>query len=212
MQRKEIKELYYVTPRKNISSILQRGILSHNEVRRTIGEPAIWHNKDVQQIRSSIIITCSHKPLHDYINLYFNCRNAALYSRLEIVHDLCILSIDSAVCDDIGVVITPFNAASNKAHFFYVKEGLPRLSSANIFKKTWQNEDGTTNINTKDQMMAELLIPRTVQPFFIKRIYVSSYAVEQQMESLGLGIAIQTWPGLFFQGLYQSPLEDNEKY
>jgi hypothetical protein len=73
-----IEGLYYITHIKNLGSILSQGILSHTEIEAQGLEPAIIYNSQIIDRRKDR--TIESKSLWDFANLYFQPRNAMLYS------------------------------------------------------------------------------------------------------------------------------------
>ena len=97
MHRKDIRELYYITPIANIPSILEYGILSHNySLKRDHYSVAM---REIQVRRKDKKIPGTKNQLHDYANLYFDAHNPML-SKCRNKNDLiCVLKIDIAVLD-----------------------------------------------------------------------------------------------------------------
>ena len=208
--RRDIKELFYITPLVNVPSIMKLGILSHTDILRRNVPHDIWHMEEVQQVREEVLIPISGKPLHTYVNFYLNCRNAAMYARKERHESLCVLSIDSAICDDVGVLISPTNAAKINATFFSFEDGLQEIVVEHLFTALWILEDGSINTNIKSRMMAEVLVPKSVQPFFIKRIYVCSASAQQSLSAIAPDVATKIRGDLFFKAPYQSPIRSKQ--
>jgi len=78
MDVSDVKELHYITPMGNLPSIFQRGILSNYLVEKLPHSSVA--KQEVQEIRASVRVP-SGRPLHEYVNLYFNARNAMMYKR-----------------------------------------------------------------------------------------------------------------------------------
>lgn len=80
VDREQLRELHYITPISNVSSIAARGLLSHRRAAR--------HNPDsvalatVQERREAKPVPRG-RPLHEYVNLYVNARNPMLYLRSQ---------------------------------------------------------------------------------------------------------------------------------
>ena len=80
MKPEDVRELHYITPIENLPSILEKGILSHKLASKI---PHLSVALDVIQERRKNKIIPRGRPLHDYVNLYFDARNPMLYRRLE---------------------------------------------------------------------------------------------------------------------------------
>jgi hypothetical protein len=77
------RNLYYMIYFKNLSSILQNGILSRNEViRREISFEDV-SNKSVQEKRHDKVDEIYHRPIHEYVPLYYLSKTPMLYSLQE---------------------------------------------------------------------------------------------------------------------------------
>ena len=73
-----IEGLYYITHINNVPSILERGILSHSQVEKNQIKREIIYNSQIIARRRYRKI--NNKSLWEYANLYFQPRNAMLYS------------------------------------------------------------------------------------------------------------------------------------
>ena len=76
------------------------------------------------QDRRKIKVVPGGRPLHEYVNLYFDARNPMLYKRRDQHLSICVLRIDPTVMELPGVVITDSNASSGYARFAAYPEGL----------------------------------------------------------------------------------------
>lgn len=76
-RKKTIDSFYYITHSNNIESILKRGILSHTNVEKKIGQStAIYDNQIVLNRKNKV--TPDGKSLWDFANFYFQPRNPML--------------------------------------------------------------------------------------------------------------------------------------
>ena len=82
MQSKGVHSLWHMTHEKNLNSILERGILSHDRVRELGCLREDISLESVQNQRKKID-PHYNLPLHSYIPLYINPRNPMLYKRKE---------------------------------------------------------------------------------------------------------------------------------
>jgi hypothetical protein len=64
----DIVELHYITPTKNVPSILEHGILSHNRAAKLSHDDISM--REIQNVRAKKQVPGALE-LHDYANLYF---------------------------------------------------------------------------------------------------------------------------------------------
>lgn len=180
MTKSTIKSLYYITHVDNISSILERGILSHAQVESTkvpftpIYDSGIVTKRQGKQTPSS-------KSLWEYANLYFQPRNPMMY---RVVHekdkkDVAIIGVKPDVLNKSGVILTDGNAANDPTHFYTTRDGVVVLQQMwSIIQNDWWNDsDGS-----KRKIMAECLVPDTISPESIHSIYVCDHSVKERIE------------------------------
>ena len=196
MKRDELKELYYIAPIGNLSSIGTHGILCHRRAEEK--SPISIAMGEVQERRA-----CTRVPggrrLHDYANLYFNARNPMLYKRKDIHEEICVLSVSVDVLDLKDVVVTDQNAARAIVGFYSVEEGLGRLVKDELFAAYWTHPgDEHEEYRHKGLMCAEVLVPERVLPSFIKGVYVSTEAAKRAVEATGVSLPVKIRPSLFF--------------
>lgn len=172
MNKSEIKETHYITLIDNLESIFQHGILCHNRTKK------ICHisiaDAEVQKRRSKVIIPPRYK-LHDYVNLYFNARNAMM-RRIVANHDhrkLAVLQIDVAVLDEPNIVIADKNASSDYVRFYDVDEGIDKLNKERVYARYWTDPDFYEGCRKKSEICAEVLVPNSLHPKFITGCCVS---------------------------------------
>ncbi len=121
MRREELGELHYITPIVNVTSIISRGILSHQLAAKVPHESVAM--QEVQDRRMNKIVPGTGKKLHDYANVYICARNPMLFKRKDTHIELCVLKISTTVLDLDGVIVTDRNAAANIASFRPVATG-----------------------------------------------------------------------------------------
>ena len=204
MQRKEIKELHYITHIDNVPSILQQGILSHRAASRFDHKSVA--DEEVQSRRAERTIPGGLRlRLHQYANLYFNARNAMMYSithQMEIpCEDLTVLKVEDAILDLSDVVITAINAAADVNPLWHtVLEGLPMLDATTIYADSWNHADMNEKRHHKQQMMAETLVPNRVSPEYISGAYVVSEDIAHNLSQSAPTLGIMELPYIFFRG------------
>ena len=172
MNLTDIRELYFITDISNVASIMNDGILSHNEARRlhhrSIAE------QGVQERRKNKKIPGTNKYLHDYANLYFDAHNPMLSARRDMNDTICVLRIKSNVLSLNGVIVTDQNA-SRDCWFKPVSEGLPLLNHTEVFAEFWINrEEPMEEYRLKGIKCAEVLMPKCVHPSLIIGAYVAN--------------------------------------
>ncbi len=123
----DIEYLYYICHMDNISSIIKNGILSHNLARKLKGNVKDISNPKVQRRRKYKTLP-NGNLLHDYANLFFNPRNATMYSlktNTKINFDeLCIIAINKDILQQNGIYISNTNASKDIAEFYTRELGL----------------------------------------------------------------------------------------
>lgn len=189
--------LYNIVSINNLESILNYGILSKNRIAEHIPHTDI-SNTSVQSIRDNVFVT-KNKRLHDFANLYFNPRNAMLYSRLSEIDYLCILKIDKAVLDFDNTVVSDRNAAVGGAKFMSPIQASKQLDFNLIYSKSWDFEDYREKLRYKAFMMAEVLVYDSVSPQFIKEIWVGNTIAYDKVIQMGVSIPVQIKPYVFFK-------------
>ena len=180
MERDDISELHFICRISNIVSVLEFGILSHSKASRlphdSVADP------EVQKKRPAVKIP-NGRRLHDYANLYFNGRNAMMYSIKQSrgVDGICLLRVDVAVLDLPGTVITDCNAASDHARFSEPTTGLSGIDKDELFSRYWTHSDKAQESRHKSRMCAEVLVPDCVEPSKILGAYVVSSAISASL-------------------------------
>lgn len=204
--------LYYITHFENVVSILKRGILSHAFVESNNITYTPIYNSSVVNRRADKIVKCG-KSLWDYANLYFQPRNAMLYSLKAQRNEIAIICIKVSILDRADIFITTGNAANRESQILPIKEGrkiLPEIRNQ-IDREWWKLEDGS-----KRKIMAECLIPDSVPPDYIHTIYVASdkarklleYVLKESEEKNIPNVPIVVEPKKFFQPDWRGALND----
>lgn len=166
---RQIEGLYYITHIKNVSSILEKGILSHAEIKKQKLQPEVIYNASVMNRRE--IIRIDEKSLFEFANLYFQPRNAMLYSLQNNYQNLAIICIKSGILRRKNIYLSDGNAASNESKILPIdqaKKYLPKIK-AQVDHDWWNSNDGS-----KRKLMAECLVPQKVAASYIQSIYVST--------------------------------------
>src|SRR3989338_920346 len=201
MNKDNIKELYFITYIENLTSILELGILSRNEIIKRklkfkdVSEPG------VQDRRINKDIPGTSKKLHDYANLYFDAHNPMLSARRSKNDVICVLRIEKNILDLSGGIVTDMNAARD-CRFMPVNEGLYILDKDKVFKVNWKDSNDPINeYRQEGTKCAEILVPECVSPRYIIGVYVANRTAFDALNKIcELPVEIST--DLFFYGGY----------
>jgi hypothetical protein len=190
-----VTELHSIMPIANIQSVLEYGIVSHEE-------SAKFPHRDVSmqeiQDRRSQVRVPQGLRLHQYANLYFHARNPMLYKQQGEVENLCILRVSTDVFQIENAVITDQNASSQYAKFLH-PEALNELELEQIYARNWNHDDPIAYWRHKSQKCAEVLIPHSIPPKYIIGAYVVSETVKQKLTATGFSHNIKINSDIFFR-------------
>jgi hypothetical protein len=166
LDRAVVTELHYMTPIDNLASIVEHGLLSHARA------AAVPHRSvamvEVQDHRAGKMVP-NGRPLHEYVNLYFDARNAMM--RLRRSDDLVVIRISPLVLDLEGIVVTDGNAANGPTRFFPSPAGLEQLDEGRVYAEWWTLGDYWEQQERKRQRQAEVLVPDVVPSAYIMGCY-----------------------------------------
>lgn len=169
LQRHGIDYLYHMTYIDNLASIIENGLLSHNEAYGQGLIEADISDPNVQDIRAVTIDPFYNRPLHDYVPLYFSPRNPMLYRRREIQEDIVILGIDPQLLSEPNIIFTNGNAAASGTIFYTGTSMLDHLPWNSIRARNWTDlEDG------KRIKCAEVLVYPNIEPSRIQVLFCYS--------------------------------------
>jgi hypothetical protein len=196
MDRSELQELHYITPVANALSILERGILSHNQALKIQHESVAMD--EIQDRRRKVVVP-GGKRLHDYVNLYFTGRNPMMYKRHADHAKLCVLRIDTSVLDLPNVVIADQNASSRYVRFGKSPDALLRIDRERLFAHSWQHDDQLEQWRHASLKCAEVLVPDRVEPALIMGAYASCPETLQYLLNFFSPATVVLNADLFFQ-------------
>lgn len=197
MHRNELKEVQFIAPIQNLTSILKRGVLSHNAMSKL--QHVSVAMQAVQDLRAKKVIP-GGMALHDYANLYICARNPMMYVRRGAHQELCVLSISTQVLDVPGTVVTDQNASSKYVRFSAAPDGLSIVDGERTFARDWRHpDDQIEEWRHKARKCAEVLVPNCVSTSFIQGVYVSGSVGKAAVQGISNTIGIQVDPDLFFQ-------------
>lgn len=168
--------LYYIAHRRNLGSILARGILSHNEVERLQIERIDISDPDVQRWRGRCEPVFG-RSIHDYVPLYMNPRNPMLCKLQRRQADLVILAVSTDAVRGPDRLFSDGNAASRSTRFSD-HSGVLRGAIDVLSADRWDGfEDGGR------RRCAEALVLRHVAPVHICKVLCHSAASAQAVQS-----------------------------
>jgi O-acetyl-ADP-ribose deacetylase (regulator of RNase III) len=167
---KYTKELFYITHINNLPSILEKGILCHQEIINQNLEPQTVYDSNIISLRQGKSLP-NNKKLWDYANMYFQVRNPMLYrvTRESKIDEIAVLSIDKSILKLSDIYVSDGNAAHSHSSFFE-STSMDSIHETlkDIQKMEYWDESG------KRKIMAEALVPSHVPPQYIKAIYTPS--------------------------------------
>jgi hypothetical protein len=174
MERSRVTELHYIAPIANLSSIMERGILSHRRA-EAVGHVSVA-DENVQDLRRNKRVP-NGLMLHEYANTYFDARNPMMYKRLSWRTEFAVIRISSDILDTPGTVIADGNAAAAGTRFDPSPAGLAGLDEQRVYAVYWMDSDIWTYYEKKRQRCAEVLVPHVVHPDLLIGCYVCEDSV-----------------------------------
>jgi len=198
VRRDDLKELHYITHVANLASIARRGILCHKRVARIQHEDVSLAG--VQDRRSGVRVP-NGLLLHDYANLYITARNPMLSRRLHdgMGGELCVMAVSPDVLDLPDVVVTDRNAAAGLCRFRPAATGLDEVDAELVNCRYWPHDDPLEEERRRNAKFTEVLVPRKVDPEFLRRVYVGCAAAEAAALKAGAELPVTLNRYLFLQ-------------
>lgn len=191
-------ELYNIMSISNIPSIMEKGILSHNLMKKSKLDDHSIAMQEVQDKRKGKVVP-SGRFLHDYANLFFDAHNPMLSSRRDRNHEICVLRVSVDVLHLTDVIITDQNAASDYVQFLPSPQGLEKLDFELIYAENWKHpDDQIAEWRHSSVKGAEVLVPDRVDPKYIIGAYVYNQQAKKKLEDIGFCGTIEINNGLFF--------------
>jgi hypothetical protein len=190
-------ELYYIVHLDNIPSIIQHGILCHEDAEKydhvTVALEQVQERRENKSVPQGL-------PLHKYVNLYFNPRNPMMFKRQNQFNDLCVLGVDASVITTPGVVISDMNASKDLCKFMTWEDAIVSLDFEEIYAKYWNHpEDEVLSKLHKGIMCAEVLVPASVSYTHVIKAFTANRSVETKLKTLGFDKQILIKPDMFFK-------------
>lgn len=157
--------IYHITHIDNLESIIELGLLCHNDAPTEID----ISNMSINDVRKEKKEPFYNRSLHDYVPFFFNPRNPMWFSlKDEYKDNMIILAFDEDELDlDNNVIFTDKNARNNNAEFFNDKYD----AMENIDWDLVWSEKSDRDKDMKSAMMAEILILKKIPIKYLKKIY-----------------------------------------
>ncbi len=199
MIRSDIKELYYITPIKNVPSIMELGILSNKQALNiphgSVASLGVQKRRDRKRVTRE-------RWLHEYANLYIDARNVMLYLVVKVwkIAEVCVLRVSSTVLDLGDVVISDTNAARDLVRFEPAPSGLRMLDKNLVFAQSWNDPDPNEKYRKSGIKCAEVLVPNKIPPGYITGAYAVCEEDKKALVHLtGVRFSVSIDKHMFFQ-------------
>lgn len=195
-----IDHLYHMTHKSNLQSILQNGLLSHNQAKNGRLTQVDISDNQVNNRRSKRD-PIYQRSIHDYVPLYFNPKNPMLYKRGNIQNDIIILAIDRNLLYQENTIFTNGNAAAVATSFYSNPNDLSNLNWACINSEYWNDI-----VDGKRIKCSEVLIYPSIPTTAIRKIYCNNQKTNQFVKSnldKYSTIDVEIKPNLYFSSLVQ---------
>ena len=185
-----ISVLYFISHISNLKSILEEGILSHNEVKTLNLKHVDLSNQDVQKRRENNYkftkFVGDGKNLHDFTNLYWNPNNSmmsVLICNQKVFNQIVVLEINALSLIRSGKwVISDGNAASSSTNFFNEENISDKI--INEIKKSSREDTSEFVDENKRRMCAEFLYPKKVPSESIMKISCPTSKVQEKVQEI----------------------------
>ena len=190
------KCFYNIMPIDNISSVINSGILSFNNVKNASHTSVAL--TPVQERRENVIIPNGGK-LHSYANLYFTYHNPMLYRLQDKAESLCILAIDTDVLEIPGCILSDRNASTFLAKFYSPEDGFDCINFNLVYAKDWRDIDTYEYLKKKAIKCAEILVPNCVPYEYITSACVLNDKSKKRLIDSGFNKEIIVNSSVFYR-------------
>ena len=184
MQEPVIRALYYITHIDNLSTILSRGILSHERVKTEGIQNTTIYLQHLVNYRKERY-TSVGKNLWNYANLFFQPRNPMLYHAIlnKGKQHLTVLRISNTVLRRQGIHITDGIASTKRSRIYTQSEGMQVLQPLQdmLQSESWISWNHSDKV--RRQLMAECLVPDHVDPKDIQQFIVCNQSVANSLQN-----------------------------
>lgn len=195
MRRDQVKELHYITPIRNVPSIMEYGIISYNRAQklkhRSVAMQEIQSRRVDKKVPGGL-------ALHDYVNLYFDAHNPMLSRRRGQNDQICVLCVSPAVLDLPDVVISDHNAASGWARFLPSSVGMRAIDADLVYAEYWTHQNQFEEWDHKSRKYAEVLVPKRVGLEYILGAYIANTKALETFQELDLPLHAEIKTDMFF--------------
>ena len=168
--------LFHMTHFDNVERILQHGLLAHNLATgyRDISNTAV-------NDRRAGILSPAGRPLHDYVPMYFNPRNAMLFEKqTEFAGRIAVLELSPDLGHAKGAVFSEGNAASGESRLTDRLDDLRLFDWDRINATSWR--DGKEkNLTVRRLMMSECLVPDRVGASSVLALHVADESLKRDL-------------------------------
>lgn len=194
----DVPELHFICLMEKVPSILEHGILSHQQAQRLPKGAAPPVDDPLVQLRRSNKQVPGAGPLHAFANLYFHARNPMMCRIQARREELVVLRVSRDILFHRNVVIADGNASSHYTSFYPAPDGLRFLRRELVFARDWRAPgDQIRYWNQKRARCAEVLVPDRVPPELILGAYVASEQARAQLAVLAPRLHSQINTDLF---------------
>ncbi len=188
--------LFHMTHIRNLRSIVELGLYCHAKAPEYLD----ISNAKVNARRSKTE-PIHNRPLHDYVPLYFNPRNAMLFQeQCEFQDQVVLIEVRPEACLADFSIFAEKNAAANDCKFVYCLSDVKKFRWDRIQAENWSN-DGITNIDSKQLMMSECLISDHIDTTQFSAIHTANDRAASEVRAMLHGLRhpdIRTSGNLFF--------------
>jgi len=172
-----IKYLYHMTHKKNLPSILEHGLLCHNDAHSDGYNKKDIASNEVMALREGIIDPLYNIPITSFVPFYFRIKNAMLFKRKSIQDDIVILCYDPNLLLKEETIFTDGNATCLGTKFFNDISDLDKLNWKCLNARYWSEfTDG------RREKMAEVLVGTTVGNRYLQKICCNSYSTHSDIK------------------------------
>ena len=190
LAKEDIRSFYYITHKDNLTSILERGIYSHQKIKDENIKATKIYDEEVISVRENKIVN-SDSCLSQYANLYFQPRNPMLFRVLSEAGDgsyhkgvesIVLLEINRDIFEVENSYIATLNAATSEAQFYSnidFAKGLFQIDNIILDNEAWWNDLA----GGKQKIMAEFLVKDNIPPNYITAIYTASNSLQNDLSA-----------------------------
>ncbi|WP_289058956.1 DUF4433 domain-containing protein [uncultured Mesotoga sp.] len=162
-----VKHLYYLSPVKNIPSILEHGVMSKMAVETLEIPYDDYSDQTVQTIRE-------RKSLHEYVPLFLNTRNAMTFRYQKEKRDFAILRLNSDLVTHYDCLVSDRIAACSDAEIYVLSEAALKKINIEVVLSARNFYD---NWLLKKRLGAEILVKTDmIEPEWIECIILDRNA------------------------------------